>query len=177
MKLGTVVLRLLADGAACSPNVTFSNTSAPACQKSYIFQMNFNDFYLAVISLILHRCSRVMNPMVSCTCGFCVAQNIYDFQWNLHLWFFRHVRHFKILLSPLVLATFQGWHQNSRKVVDRQGWQNSHGFSFITYFQRFCNVFVLTSSDAISATLAIMQRTCRNKNRLRAPLSTKPQCA
>ena len=30
---GVVVLRLLPGDAASSPNVTFSNTSAPACQK------------------------------------------------------------------------------------------------------------------------------------------------
>ena len=35
------VLRLLPGGAAGFPNVTFSNTSAPACQKLYLFQMNF----------------------------------------------------------------------------------------------------------------------------------------
>ena len=39
-----VVLHLLPGGAANSPNVTFSTISAPACQKCYIFPMNFKDY-------------------------------------------------------------------------------------------------------------------------------------
>ena len=34
---GVVVLRLLPGDAASSPNVTFSNTLAPACQKIHMF--------------------------------------------------------------------------------------------------------------------------------------------
>ena len=43
---GAFVLRLLPGGAASSPNALFSKVSAPACQKCYIFPMDFNDSHL-----------------------------------------------------------------------------------------------------------------------------------
>ena len=61
---GVVVLRLLAGDVVCSPNLTISNVFAPTCREFIIFPIYFNDSYLHMISLILHRCSRAMNSMV-----------------------------------------------------------------------------------------------------------------
>ena len=61
--------------ADCSPNVTNIMVSAPVGQKTYIFQMYFNNFHLSQISSILHRSARCMKHMLSRTCRFGVVQN------------------------------------------------------------------------------------------------------
>ena len=63
------MLRLLPGGAAGSPNVTFSTTSAPACQKCYIFQLNFEDFDMS-----FSKCSS--RPHFSYI--FCLASTCYE---------------------------------------------------------------------------------------------------
>ena len=70
-----VVVHLLVVAAGCSPNVTNIMVSAPACQKCFIFPMDFNNFHFSPISLILHRSARCMNPMLSRTCRFGVVKN------------------------------------------------------------------------------------------------------
>ena len=66
--------------ADCSPNVTFSIVSAPVGQKTYIFPMNFNNFYLGQISSILHRSDRCMKPMVWRTRWFVAVKNAIYYQ-------------------------------------------------------------------------------------------------
>ena len=64
-----VVLHLLPGGAASSPNVTFCTTSALACQKCYIFPMNFK-YYNSSFS----KCSS--RPHFSYI--FCLASTCYE---------------------------------------------------------------------------------------------------
>ena len=92
--------------ADCSPNVTFSTVSAPVCQKTYIFAMNFNNSCLSPISSILHRCARVTFPMVWRTRRFVAVKNAIYYQRFLTISLFANMRPSKFLLSPLVLATF-----------------------------------------------------------------------
>ena len=90
----------------CSPNVTFSTVSAPACQKTYIFQTYFNNSCLGPISSILHRCARVTFPMVWRTRRFVAVRNAIYYNGFLTISLFANMRPSKFLFSPLVLATF-----------------------------------------------------------------------
>ena len=90
----------------CSPNVTFSIVSAPACQKTYIFQTNFNNSCLSPISSILHRCARITFPMVWRTRRFVVVKHAIYYKGFLTISLFPNMRPSKFLFSPLVLATF-----------------------------------------------------------------------
>ena len=103
---GVVAVHLLFQSNDCLPNVTFSIVSAPVCQKTYIFQANFNNSCLGPISSILHRCARVMFPMVWRTRRFVAVRNAIYYQRFLTIPLLAHMRASKFLFSPLVLATF-----------------------------------------------------------------------
>ena len=89
-----------------SPNVTFSTVSAPACQKSHIFPMNFNNSYLRPISWIFDRCARCRIPMVWRTCRFWHVRNDTYFQRILTISLFAIMWPSKFLLLPMVWGTF-----------------------------------------------------------------------
>ena len=91
---------------ACSPNTTFSTVLAPACQENHIFPTNFNTFCLSQISSLLHRCARITFPMVWRTRRFVAVRNAIYYQRFLTISLLAHMRPSKLLLSPLVLATF-----------------------------------------------------------------------
>ena len=90
----------------CSKYVTFSTVSAPACQKWYIFPMNFNNSYLRQISSIFDRCARCRIPMVWRTCRFWVVRNDTYFKRILTIPLFAILWPSKFLLLPVVSGTF-----------------------------------------------------------------------
>ena len=76
------VVHLLFLPSDCSQNITFSIVSAPVCQKTYIFQTNFNNSCLGPISLVLHRCARITFPMVWRTRRFLLFFNNFTFCYH-----------------------------------------------------------------------------------------------
>ena len=77
-----VVLRLLPGGAAGSPNVTFSNTSAPACQKWYIFPMNFAYYDMSFSESCWRPHSSYIFDMASTLPKSCGTPKLTKISWN-----------------------------------------------------------------------------------------------
>ena len=90
----------------CSPNVTFSTVSAPACKKYRIFQTNFINSCLGPISSLSHRCARITFPMVWRTRRFVVVKNaIYFYSFFNNFTFCYHAT-FKILALTIGFGNF-----------------------------------------------------------------------
>ena len=127
----------------CSQNVTFLIVSAPACQKWYIFQLNFNNSYLRPISSILDRCARCMIPMVWRTCRFGAFKNDTFFKRISIIPLYRDMWPSKILFSPMVLATFWRLHYFYLIFTNHDRDKFCWCLKLYTYSKWISNVFIL----------------------------------
>ena len=151
-----------------SPNVMFSTVSAPACQKCYILQMNFNNSYLLQISSIFDRCARCTIPMVWRKCRFWHVRNDTYFQWILTISLFAIMWPSKFLLLPLVSGIFSFCIDF---MVDHHDPSPSLVATFLHYLHEiecFCNVFMYALLSVYLLHLQNPQRNFINMMRSKA---------
>ena len=126
----------------CSPNAMFSIVSAPACQKRYIFQLNFNNSYLRSISSICLTVALAMRFLWSSAHADFELSNVMHFSNEFAISRFAIMWPSELLLSPLVSGTFRFVSISCSIITTRRHHLWLCSLIFLVKSQCFCNVFM-----------------------------------